>query len=106
MSMITLYRMSNPQDFEYPEYYQLRLERRTGPGIHLVETHAWFDTLEREVKNHMVTLSTDEGFTTWEEAEEALQKHLKHRASEGFSHGLYPPSPDHPNGRYEFIRAD
>jgi hypothetical protein len=58
------------------------------------ELHVWWDDEKREIVLGNVTLASEDGFPSREEASEALDMQVLHRAREGFCHH-FAPYPDH-----------
>ncbi len=97
----TLYRSAKPKTFvEGGEYYQpsLDVEMRDGkPAYFVREKHGFWNEEEKRVANHTVTLSPDEGFATWAEAEDRYTQQVAKRAAEGFIHSFsIDPTKDNP----------
>jgi len=89
--METLYKTDKPTDFENGEYYQARLVRRDDHGVTtyvVEEKHGWFSDAEKRPVHHITTLSPEEGYKTYGEAEQAYNERLKHRTKEGFIHSF------------------
>jgi hypothetical protein len=89
----TLYKTDSPADFGNSEYYQVQLDVGEGaaPGTHVYfvrEQHGYFDNANKRAVHPVMTLSPQEGFATFEEAEARYQEQLRHRASEGFVHAF------------------
>lgn len=103
MKFETMYRtdtrgksFSNPSE---TEYYQPRIDREShgGKDVYFVrETHGYFDDTQKRLANHTFTLSPEEGFATWQEAQDRYDEQMQHRAKGGFVHvfAFDPYSPD------------
>jgi hypothetical protein len=99
----TLYRVDpRGRSFANPaetEYYQPRIDRESHAGrdVFLVrETHGYFDDEEKKAANITSTLSPEEGFATFDEANSRYEEQLRYRAKTGFVHvfSFDPFSPD------------
>ena len=91
MAMITLYETDVPADLETGEYYQpsLTVERVGGDYRYFVrEKHGWFSAKEKRIVHAIYTLAPEGGFANIDDAMEAYNEQVRHRASEGFKHGF------------------
>jgi hypothetical protein len=89
--MQTLYKTATPTTFEDGEFYQVRLDFEFVQGAHTYfvrETHGWWNDQQKRLVHHLATLDPQEGYATFQEADQAYAKQVKFRASEGFKHSF------------------
>jgi hypothetical protein len=88
----TLYKTDAPKTFlDGGEYYQpsFDFEFRNGAQTFFVrEKHGYWDEGLKTFANQTVTLSPQDGFATFEEAQARYNEQLKYRASRGFVHSF------------------
>ena len=90
----TLYKTRTPEKSVYEgECYELILDadRQKGAIAYFVrEIHGWWDEQEKRFINKQVTLSPEEGYATFEEAQQRYLQQRQHRAQSGFVHSFAP----------------
>jgi hypothetical protein len=103
----TLHKTDVPTELDHVEYYQPNLEvenSRTGHYYCVREKHGWFVDAEKRAVHHTSTLSPEEGFATFEEAQRRYDQQVQKRASEGFVHSFSVDPMSDPPVRYRRIR--
>ena len=92
----TLYKTPDPQSDFRAEFYALTLyyiDYFHQLPVFFQEIHGWWNEEKREMVHGNVTLDSEEGFASREEAKRALEHQVLHRAREGFCH-RFAPYPD------------
>src|SRR6266849_909785 len=92
MGFVTLYRNKEQRDFPEGEYYQPTTESTTVNGVvqyFVSEKHAYFNNIEKVMKNEVTTFSPEEGYATQKEANERFEQQVQYRAKTGFVHCFY-----------------
>ena len=90
----TLYKTKTPQNSRLDgEFYELKLEetqQRGRIGYRVTESHGWWDEGRQQTEELGPTLSPDEGYPTFGEAEDRYNQQRLHRAKSGFKWSCSP----------------
>jgi hypothetical protein len=99
IQVFTLYRDADPESDPHAEYYSLVLftkETFQPLPIYIRELHGWWSKQKGRSIDPVSTFNPDEGFDHPKDAEREFERHLKHRAREGYIHCFTKPSPFEP----------
>jgi hypothetical protein len=90
----TLYKTTTPESSVWAgECYELILDEESvnGRDAYFVrEIHGWWDEKEKRFVHKVYTLSSEEGYATFEEAHERYMQQRLNRAKNGFKHSFSP----------------
>jgi hypothetical protein len=87
----TLYKAKKPTSFDDGEYYQPTIDFQflNGKQQYFVrETHGYWNDNEKRVIHVLTTLSPEEGYSTFQEADQRYQQQLQKRVGDGFVHSF------------------
>jgi hypothetical protein len=104
----TLYKTGTPKASVWDgEYYELFLHAKSVKGrvVYLVEEkHGWWDDEAKRNVNSYTTLSPEEGYATFEDAQNRYKLQRSTRAKGGFTHSFSPDYSEPTKHVYEFIK--
>ena len=95
----TLYKTPNPEAGppEEAEFYTLLLTFKGAQGqrgFFVIEKHGYWDETKKRPVHVVTTLSPEEGFATFNEAEVLYRQQLDYRLKAGFVHSFTPDVDD------------
>jgi hypothetical protein len=92
-----IYKTDNPVVDPRAEFYAITLyttDQFHRLPIYIREIHGWWNEERKRIVHQEETLRPEEGYDSFAEAEEAMNRQIQHRASVGFQHLFAPTGPD------------